>query len=200
MTPEREKLIQALENYTAFDENEAKSVKKTLDLLKNHERCFWRDYIPRGHMTGSAFLLNKDLDKVLLTHHATLNIWLQFGGHADGDEDIFNVALKEGIEESGIDNIQALNKDIFSVSYHPIPANPKRGEDAHYHHDICFVFYVPDDTPYQISHESNALRWFTLEELKGLIRDDERGRRFANMAQKWEKILHKPNSAPKFTP
>lgn len=185
----RDQLIENLKSYTPHNKNEAESVSKTIDLLQNHERCFWRDHFTPGHMTGSAFLLNKTYDKVLLTHHAVLNRWLQFGGHADGDENILNVAHREGVEESGIENIKPVNTDIFNVSCHAIPANPKRNEPEHYHHDVCFLFYVPDDTPFVISDESNDLKWFSLEELKELIGDDERGQRFKSMAQKWQNFL-----------
>lgn len=181
----RQKLIETLENYQSFDDAEKQSVVQTLDLLKNHERCFWRDYIPKGHVTGSAFLLNKTFDKVLLTHHAILDRWLQFGGHADGDENIFNVATRECIEESGIENIKPITTDIFNVDVHPIPKSPKRNEEAHYHHDICFIFYTPEDTPFVISDESNDLKWFSMAEFNALKLEGH----FLRMSQKWKTLL-----------
>lgn len=181
----RNQLIETLENYTPFDQDEALSVTKTIDLLKNHERCFWRDCIPTGHLTGSAFLFNKTLDKVLLTHHAFLNRWLQFGGHSDGDENTFNVAMRECIEESGIENIKAITHSIFNVDVHPIPENLKKNEAAHYHFDICFLFYLTEDTPFTISDESNDLKWFSIEEFKSLKLEGH----FLRLSQKWEQLL-----------
>jgi hypothetical protein len=48
-----------------------------------------------GHFTGSAWLVSRDGERVLLTHHRKLNAWLQLGGHADGDADLARVALRE---------------------------------------------------------------------------------------------------------
>ncbi|GIS47576.1 MAG: hypothetical protein Ct9H90mP20_2460 [Candidatus Neomarinimicrobiota bacterium] len=35
-----------------------------------------------------------------MTHHYQLNKWLQLGGHADGNENLLDVATNEAIEES----------------------------------------------------------------------------------------------------
>lgn len=184
----RDQLIKTLETYTPFDQDESLSVTKTIDLLKNHDRCFWRDHFTPGHKTGSAFLLNKTLDKVLLTHHAILNFWMQFGGHADGDENILNVGYREGQEESGIENIKVITHNIFDIDVHAIPPNPKREEPEHFHYDVCFLFYVQDDTPFIISDESNDLKWFSLSEFKDLIGNDY-SQRFKRMADKWEQLI-----------
>ena len=75
------------------------------------------------------------------------------------------------------------------MSYHSIPENKKKSEAAHYHHDICFLFCVPDDTPFVISDESNDLKWFSMEDLKALISNDERGKNFYRFLKKWEQFL-----------
>ncbi len=181
----RQELIKTLESYTPFDEDEASHVEKMLKLLKNYERCFWRDHFEPGHMTGAAFLLNKTFDKTLLTHHAILNKWMQFGGHADGDEDIQRVGYKEGVEESGIENIKLLRPEIFDISFHTIAENPKKNEPSHSHYDVCYLFYVPDDTPYVVSDKSNDLKWFSLEEIKALNLTG----RMPRLIKKWEKLL-----------
>ncbi|HRX56256.1 MAG TPA: hypothetical protein P5016_17200, partial [Verrucomicrobiales bacterium] len=61
--------------------------------MANHPDCFLRSLIS-GHVTGSAWLVNGDGSKVMLTHHRKLERWLQPGGHADGDPDLLAVALR----------------------------------------------------------------------------------------------------------
>jgi 8-oxo-dGTP pyrophosphatase MutT (NUDIX family) len=55
-----------------------------------------------GHVTGSAWIVSPDRQKVVLLHHFKLDRWLQPGGHADGDPDILGVALREAEEETGL--------------------------------------------------------------------------------------------------
>lgn len=99
-------------------------------------------------MTGSAWLLNPDGTKVLLTHHKKLNRWLQFGGHSDGESNTWNVALREVTEESGIQNIQFVSSDIFDVDIHTIPENSKKNEPEHKHYDIRFFIKSPNRSIY----------------------------------------------------
>lgn len=47
-----------------------------------------------GHFTGSAWVVSADGERTLLTHHRKLQRWLQLGGHADGDRDLAQVALR----------------------------------------------------------------------------------------------------------
>ena len=45
-----------------------------------------------------------------MTHHRKLRMWLQLGGHADGEKNLFKVALREAEEESGIQSFISLDK------------------------------------------------------------------------------------------
>ena len=55
--------------------------------------------------------------------HKKLQLWLQFGGHADGEIDIKNVAIREFHEESGIQIEPMIIDEIFNVDIHDIPEN-----------------------------------------------------------------------------
>lgn len=97
-------------------------------------------------------------------HHAKLDKWLQPGGHADGDENVMNVALKELQEETGL--MQAsLNRDsIFDIDIHTIPA---RGDfPEHLHYDIRFLFSTDESDSLTINHESHDIQWVNLATLE----------------------------------
>ena len=81
-----------------------------LDLL-NDPDAFKRER-KKGHFTASAWIVNKRRTHTLLTLHRKLQRWLQLGGHADGDENLVEVALKEAKEESGLQSIQLVDKSI----------------------------------------------------------------------------------------
>ncbi len=53
-------------------------------------------------------LVDKDFKTTLLTHHRKIGKWFQLGGHCDGDPNPFNVAMKEAVEEGGIQDFHFL--------------------------------------------------------------------------------------------
>ena len=137
-------------------------------LIENHPECFHRTYFDPGHVTGSGLLISADGNRVLMNHHKFLNIWICFGGHADGEKDILNVALREVIEESGIGNIEPVTASIFDVDVHAIPPNPHKGEPAHKHFDIRYLFRVRDavNENFSESEESLGLRWCSYQQAR----------------------------------
>ena len=99
----RIELVDLLKNYQSNFQEEAACIDRFLHLLQSN-RCYYRDHLP-GHLTASAWIVNPENTHTLLVHHAKLNRWLQPGGHADGDEDLLNVAQKE------------MHEDIRSAQY-----------------------------------------------------------------------------------
>jgi len=119
-----------------------------------------------GHFCGSAWVLDKECKRVVLTHHAKLEKWIQLGGHADDDTDLFRVALKEAHEESGLKQLEGLRNEKgqclpFDFCIHEIPEN--KGVPAHLHYDVTYVF-IAGDEELECSEESFSVRWFTFEE------------------------------------
>ena len=151
----------ALEQYKPSDSAELKFRQQFLELLK-HPHAFHRDHLP-GHITGSAWVLNQDRTKVLLVHHAKLNRWLQPGGHADGDEDVLAVALREFEEETGVKGVEPLVSGIFDIDIHPIPT--RKDFPQHDHYDVRFAFIANDQGPLLVSEESHDVQWVLLAEL-----------------------------------
>ncbi len=144
--------------------------KAIIALIEESPDCFYRTHFNPGHITGSGLLMSADGNRVLMNHHKFLDMWICFGGHADGERDVLNVALREVIEESGITSIAPVTGDIFDVDVHAIPPNPKKGEPAHKHFDIRYLFRVTaaDDEVFAQSEESNNLRWCGFEEAGAL--------------------------------
>lgn len=154
----RNNLKKLLFNYIP-KENELLTKARILDFVEKNPNCFETSN-PIGHITGSSWLVNKNRDKVLLLHHAKLNIWVQPGGHADGESDILAVALREAQEESGIIAIEAVSDKIFDIDIHTIPTYKDVKE--HLHFDIRFLLRVTDDSLAKKSVESNELGWFDM--------------------------------------
>ncbi len=153
----REKLKQLLLQYSPTDPSEILARTQILEFIQAHPNCFDRSLL-EGHVTASAWLLNKDLTKALLLHHGKFDVWCQLGGHCDGDSDVLAVALKEAREESGVNNIVPISTEIFDLDVHEIPE--LSGIQAHKHYDIRFLLKVNSDEEAVGNYESKAVGWF----------------------------------------
>lgn len=156
---------QLVEYSSSFKEEELFRIE-FLELLKQ-DRCFHRDHLP-GHITGSAWIVNRDRTRTLLVHHVKLNRWLQPGGHADGDENVLNVALREAEEETGAAPFKVLSS-IFDLDIHVIPARKEVPE--HLHYDIRYLLEADDTVPLMISEESHDVKWINLKDLESYNRE-----------------------------
>lgn len=158
----RIELLQKLKNYSLKYPSESQTVDKIIKFVEDNEDCFERTNL-RGHITSSAWIQHPTEDKYLLTHHRKLRMWMQLGGHNDGDTKTENVSLKEAQEESGIQNFDFIDNEIFDVDVHEIPENPK--DKAHLHFDIRF-FLKAKDKNFEVSEESIDLAWLKPDEIK----------------------------------
>ncbi len=164
----RQYLQEKLSQHSAFDQNEADMLAQTIQFVSRYNDCFERS-LSIGHITGSAWILDLDRSHVLLTHHRKLDQWFQLGGHSDGDPNTLDVALREGMEESGLDSLSPVSETIFDVDVHLIPA--RKDEPAHYHYDVRFLLEADRHTPLTISSESKDLAWVTLDDALSLSQD-----------------------------
>lgn len=168
----RKPLLNMLQHYLTQYPDEQETVTRIRSLVKRHADCFHRTCRP-GHVTGSAWVLSHDHRQCLLVHHRKLDRWLQPGGHADGDSDVAQVALREVREESGLSQIELAATDglllPLDVDVHLIPervdSTGRKIEDAHEHHDVRFLVLAAPDQELVLSDESHAVRWFTAEEV-----------------------------------
>ena len=162
----RSMLCQQIATYINSHPERKETAEKLLHFVLDTPDCFERSHAA-GHITGSVWMLNPEGDKALLTLHRKLKLWVQPGGHADGDPDVLRVALREAREESGIDDIRALSPEIYDIDIHTIPARPATGEPEHLHYDVRYLVQAGHER-FAISDESDALAWVTAEELHHL--------------------------------
>lgn len=53
---------------------------------------------------------------MLMVYHNIYDSWSWTGGHADGDEDVLHVAMKEAKEETGIQTLVPVKEALFRWS------------------------------------------------------------------------------------
>ncbi len=158
----RAALLRELDGYRPGDSREAEMVARFAAFVRAEPACFERTLL-HGHVTASAWVVDEAATHALLTHHRKLDRWLQLGGHADGDENVRDVALREAVEESGLIGIRFADSAIYDIDVHRIPARPQ--EPAHDHYDARFAFIADRFAPLAVSAESHALAWRPIAEL-----------------------------------
>ena len=148
-------------------------------IVRRWPQAFRREQV-EGHFTGSAWLVSADGERVLLTHHRKLQRWLQLGGHADGDRDLANVALREAEEESGLTGLVLDGPAIFDLDKHWIPGRPD--VPGHWHYDARFVIRATASEAFVVSAESLALAW---RPVAALAADPQADASLQRMAARW---------------
>ncbi len=144
--------------------------RSILEFCDAHEDALVRSCL-EGHLTGSGVVVDPARDAALLIHHRKLGLWLQPGGHADGDGDLAAVALREATEETGIEGLAvvtpAIDLDIHSI--------PERGDEpAHLHLDVRFLVLAPAGAePAPDPNETMGARWVRSDDPDGLMASAE---------------------------
>lgn len=158
--------IKAIKDYNPINEQEMQDKKVILNYIKHYgNNTLLRDN-EIAHITSSGFIMNKTLDKVLLVHHNIRNVWSWTGGHADGDEDLLHVAIKEAKEETGITDIKPLSNDIASIDILSVFGHVKNDKyvNVHLHLSIAYVLIADENNKLRICAEENSgVEWFSLE-------------------------------------
>jgi ADP-ribose pyrophosphatase YjhB (NUDIX family) len=156
-------LIRMLSEYDTVDINEIIFKNQIIDFINKNE-IFLGKRNMAGHITGSAWIVNYDRSRALLTQHKAINKWLQLGGHTEEGESVNAASIREATEESGLTSLKFLSDRIFDTDVHRIPAKGEKPE--HYHYDIRFIFEADDKEEIKISHESIDVRWVELNTIE----------------------------------
>ena len=174
----RQILLRLLNDYRHRHPVEAGVVSRFRTFIEAHADCFDRR-LRLGHVTGSAWLVNRAGTHVLLTHHRKLDFWIQLGGHADGNPDPLAVALEEAREESGLPAVMPVWEDVFDLAIHDIPAIGE--EPAHQHYDVRYALRTTDSERYTVGSESHDLAWVEIDRLGDYSREES----MLRLARKW---------------
>lgn len=153
--------IEAIKNYEPSCVQEINDKEIMIEFMDEFDDLLTRDN-KVAHMTSSAFVVNKKRDKVLMVHHNIYNAWSWTGGHADGDEDLLYVAMKELNEETGIRNFSSLSDSIVSLDIIPVHGHMKNGKfvSPHLHFNAAFLFEGDEDEELIVKEDENSgVKW-----------------------------------------
>lgn len=164
-----------INNYIPVDEQE----ESDLNIIKNFINDFKDFSLDRnnlyGHLTSSAWVINKDATKVLLNYHNIYKNWGWLGGHADNIPDLLEVSLKEVREESGIKNITPVLKQPISVEILPVPYHFKNNKfvSSHLHYNLTYLIVADEHETLVIKPDENSgLKWVDIDDVIDSVNEE----------------------------
>ena len=140
-----------------------------------------------AHITSSAFMINVKQNKVLMVHHNIYNAWSWTGGHADGEHDLLNVAIREAKEETGIVTVNVVKEDIFSLDVIQVKSHIKSGKYVapHLHLSVAYLLTADESENLSIKEDENSgVKWVNIDEM--CLFSNE-----AHMIKIYEKLIEK---------
>lgn len=139
--------------------------KEALEQFLNSGEDLYSRQNEWGHFTGSAWIVNKDMSKVLLILHGKYKIWVSPGGHVDPGETPFEASLRETQEEVGIP-CSPLMYAIFDIGVHRIPFSAKKNEPEHWHADVRYLAFADENSVLNLNEdECDGVRWVAISDL-----------------------------------
>lgn len=166
----RRQVLGFLEISQLFDERDRRELETIVEFVFENPRCLLRTNLA-GHLTASAFVIDRERKRLLLIHHKALDRWLQPGGHADGDPDLMAVARAEVREETGLRDLDPVFQGPFDLDIHSIPE--RKDVPAHLHYDVRFLFEADGSfVPQGNDREVHRAAWVPLSDLEDLGVDE----------------------------
>lgn len=159
-------LIEQIRRYLPFNDQEAADQALLLHALETEKNLFTRENT-LAHLTASAWVVNGERTKVLMAFHNIYQSWSWLGGHADGQEDLLAVALREVGEESGLKSVSAVSGDIFSLEVLPVDGHLKHGKyvSPHLHLNLTYLVEADEQEPLTVKADENSgVAWFSPED------------------------------------
>ena len=161
----RAELIRQIEKTIPFNEQEETDKHLILSMLT--QKDIFRRENQIAHMTASAWVVNHDITKTLMVFHNLYHSWSWMGGHADGEEDLLQVAIREVQEESGLRSVEPVSEEIYSLEVLTVDGHEKNGVyvPSHLHLNITYLLKADEKEDIRIKPDENSgVAWFSFGE------------------------------------
>lgn len=162
------------QNYIPKCEQEEVDKRAIVTFINNNDDCLLRTNCI-AHITSSAIVVNKKMDKVLFAHHNIYNSWAWVGGHNDGNPNLLEVAIKEAKEETGNNNIIPYIDEIISIDVIQVENHIKNEHYVgdHLHLNATFLLIADEDDKVAIKKDENSgVRWFYIDEVIDVVKEE----------------------------
>lgn len=163
-----EELKGKIQSYKPYNEQEEQDKKVMIDYINHFNNVLTREN-EFGHFTASSWVVNKQRTKVLMIYHNIYNSWTWTGGHADGECDLLETAVRELKEETGVKNVKVLSSDILSLEIICVNGHVKRGKyvASHVHLNLTYLLEVDEGETLQMKEDENSgVKWIPIEDVE----------------------------------
>ena len=155
-------IIREIENFIPLCEQEEKDREVMLHFLRtNPDACLRTNTM--AHMTASSWVISPDGGHVVMVYHNIYNSWSWTGGHADGEEDLLSVAIREAQEETGLKKLRSVLDGPVSLECLTVDGHEKRGAyvPSHLHLNVTYLLRSEDEALREKPDENSGVGWFT---------------------------------------
>ena len=183
-------LRKIIEGYIPCCEQEREDKRMLLKYIDENPDILLRSN-ETAHFSASAWVVNPSRTRVLMLFHNIYNSWSWPGGHADGEEDLLGVALREVQEETGLTDIHPISEDVYSLEILTVNAHFKKGRYVvpHLHLNLTYLLEADDaQALHSKPDENSAVRWFPLEEAVAASTEPDMQVVYAKLNQKLKDI------------
>lgn len=176
--------LEMIQAYHPVNEQEKKDLALIMELSEHFTDLLSRSNL-LAHVTSSSMIFNQSRDKVLMVHHNIYDTWSWTGGHADGEDDLLKVAMKEAGEETGITKVRPISEGIVSLDVLAVQGHVRKEQyvPSHLHLSVAFLLEGDEGESLKIKADENSgVRWIPVSELETCSRE-------AHMITIYKKIL-----------
>lgn len=158
-------IVEDIRAYQPWNEQEEADKARILAFIAANENAFLREN-SLAHMTASAWITDPSRQKLLMVYHRIYDSWSWTGGHADGEEDLLAVAMREAMEETGLQSVRPVSPEIYSLEVLTVDGHQKRGKyvPSHLHMNVSYLLQADPSQPLKVCPQENSgVKWFDKE-------------------------------------
>jgi len=162
-------LYREISSFRPLCRQEQRDREQMLRCIERYDNILLRDN-DLVHMTASAWIVNPSRDRVLMVYHNIYGAWSWTGGHADGDPDLYAVALREAQEETGLSRLERVQEGIFSIESVCVLPHVKKESyvSSHIHLNATYLFSANENDTLKVKPDENsAVAWLDWEQSVG---------------------------------
>nr|WP_320026475.1 NUDIX hydrolase [uncultured Acetobacterium sp.] len=182
--------LTAISQFKPGSKQEQCDQQTILNFIKNYPENVLLRENKIAHLTSSSLILNDSKDKLLMIYHNIYDSWSWTGGHADGETDLRQVAIKEAKEETGLKKVTIYNQKIVSLDILPVLGHIKNNQpvSAHLHLSVAYLLQASERESLTIKPDENSgVKWIPIRELPDYVSEP-------HMQVVYDKILLRLNA------
>ena len=167
------KVRKLIEEYIPLCEQEERDRGQMLAFMDVNAGWLTRENT-MAHMTASAWVVDKARSSVLMIYHNIYGSWSWTGGHADGEDDLLSVALREAEEETGV-KARAVSEAPVSIECLCVNSHIKNGRhvSSHIHMNVTYLLEADISAEARIKPDENSgVMWMPFEEVDARVTED----------------------------